>query len=91
MSMSSLIDGEQIEGRLFKRTSNGSDSFLISCWSNVSPDMIFITIDDQDTDTLSFMSEYIEDECCSWYRLESVSVNGANTIPILNETVTLLK
>ncbi len=91
MSLTSLIDGQQIDGQLYRRSSVTNDSFPITCWSNVAPDMMFLKLSEEDTDTLSFISEYIEDECCSWYRLDSVSVNGAINVPVLNETITLLK
>lgn len=91
MSITSLVDGEEIVGQLFRSNLGINDSLPIQCWSNVAPDMMFLKLNKDDTDTLSFVSELIEGECCDFYRLDSVSINGGSFLPVLNSTVRLLK
>lgn len=90
MEMNSVINGELVRGSLFSVADTGITS-TIFCFSNVPPDEIIITLNEEDSDTLQFISNYIEGDCCNAYKLETVSINGGNAIPVLNNTVTLLK
>lgn len=91
MSITSLVDGQLINGSLFRSTSGTNDSLPINCWSNGMPEMMFLTLNQEDTDTLRFISQFGEGECCMGYKLDSVSINGGGMMVVLDGTVTLLK
>ena len=61
------------------------------CWSNVFPEMMFLLLNQEDTAILRFISQFSKGECCSGYKLDSVSINGGGMIAVLDGTVTLLK
>ena len=91
MSMTSLVDGKQIDGQLYRSSTGTNDSLPIMCWSNVAPDVIFLKLNQDDTDTLRFINQFVESECCSFYELDSVSINGGEMMVVLDGTVTILK
>ncbi len=91
MSITSLVDGKEIAGILFRNSTGTNDSLPIHCWSDVISDMMFLKLNQEDTDTLRFICQFIEGECCSWFDLDSVSINGGGMIAVLNNTVTILK
>jgi hypothetical protein len=91
MSITSVVDGQQIEGFLFRSNTGTNDSLPIYCWSNVEPSLMFLKLNQDDTDTLSFVSQYNEGECCNGYSLDSVSINGEPMIAVLNNIITIYK
>jgi len=85
-----IINGEIIPG-LFYEGSSTIDSKRLVCELNLKPDVVILELSPQETDTLRFESTLFENDCCSFYQLDSVSINNGPMMTMQTGVVTILK
>jgi len=90
IQIGSIIDGELIDG-FFSELWSHTDSSSLFCGLNTQPDIVIVELNPREFDTLRFSSSLIEDECCSYYRLDSVSINNESMMVLQSDLVTILK
>ncbi len=86
----SINEGQFVSGHFYEQWSTSDPTNLI-CIVHTQPDIVVVQLNSSESDTLRFASTFIEDECCSFYRLDSVSINNGSMMVLQNDLVTILK